>query len=190
MNQRQDNSAADARGFCTFCMGAFEPARIGTHVRRCRDRVLDAGEIQLDGQEHPMAFILMLGIPVLADFWLCLEAHVEARVSDLDRFIRRTWFPNSVTPGGFALGKPKRASGKPAPPSLESHVRIGKALAVKNRFTYRVTHGRTVVEVQIDVAGLLPTAIMHRPIDVVAFPLNQFVPRGSGPAWEPAPFLA
>lgn len=190
MNDQRDNSPVDAKGFCTFCMDLFEPAKMGPHLRRCRDRVLDAGEIQLNGREHPMAYILRLEVVDLPDFWLCMEAHAEARFSELDRLIRRTWFPHSATPGGFVLPEPKRASGKREAPPLELHTRLQNALTVRDKFAYRVRHGRSAVEVLVDAVGLLPTAIGHRPIDIVAFPLNRGILSGPRPGWEPVPFLA
>ncbi len=172
MTENAKDRQVGKNAFCTFCMGAFDPARIGAHIRRCRDRVDDAECIQTGGSPHPMAFILMMTVEEHPDAWLVLEAHGEARFSHLDRFIRREWFPDSAEPGQFVRPRAKEDSkdGKASEPDLQ--VRLENALSVKDRLCYRTRRSKQTIETRLEVIGYLPTAIMHRPVDVAAFPLH------------------
>ncbi|RPI28534.1 MAG: hypothetical protein EHM61_04765 [Acidobacteria bacterium] len=171
-NQSIENQADASllKGFCTFCMGSYEPLRMGAHVRRCRDRKDDADCIQTNGQEHPMAFLLMIGILGWPGAWLCLEAHSQASLSDLEFFIRHVWFPETKEEGMFLFQK--RAVQKRFSEGGGADSSLDEILKVKDHFCLVEMDGKTPVQITVDVAGHLPTAIMHRPIDVVAFPLD------------------
>jgi hypothetical protein len=160
------------KGFCTFCMGLYDALRMGTHVRRCSARVDDASCVQTAGREHPPAFLLMIGIEGWPETWLCLEAHCQTLLSDLDHFIRHVWFPDSPNRGVFFF--PQRTLEKRigAKADLEEDYRLDQLLVVQDRFVFALMNGDSAVQVNVNVVGCLPTAIMHRPVDVVAFPLG------------------
>ena len=119
-----------------------------------------------------MSFLLMVSIEECPGAWLCLEAHAEARFSHLDRFIRRAWFLDSTEPGQFLFSKPNRVSRSSDAAAPALHIRLEKALSVKDRLLFRIRQGRRTVESRVDVIACMPTAIMHRPVDVAAFPLH------------------
>jgi hypothetical protein len=170
MKNRQSESMQ--KGFCTFCMGSYDPNRIGIHVRRCGARVDDANCIETEGREHPLAFLLMVSIEGLPEVWVCLEAHCEALLSDLDRFIRHIWFPNFRDRGIFLFSKRTLEKRTVADAGFEKDLRLDQILSVKDRFGFALILGEWELEVDLTVVGCLPTAIMHRPIDVAAFPLG------------------
>ncbi len=158
------------KGFCTFCMGAYDPLRIGAHVRRCPARKDDADCAQLNGREHPMAFLLMIGIEGRPVAWLCLEAHSRARLSDLELFIRHVWFPATEAEGDFLF--PQRMLRNRIPENADKNLRLEQFLRVKDRFCLQVMKGKSVFRVNLEVIGHLPAAILHRPVDLAAFPLD------------------
>ncbi len=158
------------KAFCTFCMGSYDPTRIASHLKRCSARVDDLNCIQTNGREHPMSFLLMVGIENRPEAWLCLEAHSQARFSDLELFIRQLWFPESKGQAHFLFLISMLEERLPEE-DTDQDLRLEQLLRVKDRF-YLELRRRAIVSVNLEVVGRVPTAIMHRPVDVAAFPLG------------------
>lgn len=96
-----NNHLTRQKGFCTFCMGSYDPRRIGSHIRRCFARKDDSECVQLNGRPHPMAFLLKAEIYGRPGAWICLEVHEQESFCNLDRLLRSIWFPTTKLQGNF-----------------------------------------------------------------------------------------
>ena len=180
----KDRKETKPNAFCTFCMGSYDPHRIGTHVRRCRARVDDANCLETGGNEHPDAFILMARVEGWAEAWICLEAWCQARFSDLDRFLRGLWFPEVGRQGRFFFPKRKFQRRTDDRKEWTLEWRLDRLLRVKDRFGYGIAGGHSEVAVNLEVAGRAPTAFGHCSVDVAAIPLGSV--GGPSPEGRPA----
>lgn len=173
-------------GFCTFCMRSYEPERIGAHLMRCADRRDDAGCIQVKG-DHPLAFLLMVVIEGWPEAWLCLEAHTKSRLSDLRDFLRYVWLPGNEDSGSFSLPKRKLRRRVGDRSDWKRDWRLEEVLRVKDEFFYSVQVDDWDVQMRFKVVGQSETAVMHRSVDLAAFPVRS--DGGRSPSGQPRDYV-
>jgi hypothetical protein len=79
-------------GKCNLCGGTFGKGGMTRHLRACRERRA-AGETPLAGPEmrQGRVFHIVVGQRGSSQYWMHLDVPATATLSDLDRFLRRTW---------------------------------------------------------------------------------------------------
>ncbi len=170
MNKQPTNSKE--RALCYLCFGSYARSRIGTHVKRCSCRLDDVALIAGRHENPPKAFILMAVLAHAPEYWLCVEAHVTAQLLDLANFFHDMWLPLPfIDEGGFAISDKRLPKPGPEPQDRTMDVRLETLLGVKDDFFYLPTSSENPV-IHIKVLSKVDTCFLHRPVDVLARPLQ------------------
>jgi hypothetical protein len=118
-----------------------------------------------------MAFLLKAEIFDRPGAWICLEVHEQESFCNLDRLLRRIWFPTTKLQGDF-FPKGKLLKKLNGCTIIERNRRLDSILQVEDCFKWTLPESMLSDEVCLEVVGHSQTAIMHCTADVVAFPLG------------------
>ncbi len=83
--------AKQTKGICSFCLGEVTKGTAFKHIAACpkRQAAVDASEAK-PGDVEPL-YYLRAGDSYLKDFWLDLEVRGNAKLKDLDKYLRAIW---------------------------------------------------------------------------------------------------
>ncbi|HXK59208.1 MAG TPA: hypothetical protein PLP42_04870 [Acidobacteriota bacterium] len=168
--KKKTESQARKRGVCCQCRGKYQRAMIWVHLKHCDCRMVDARFIHCHYDNAPSAFFLMLTSEAHPDFWVCLEAHVNATFADLEAQIVQLIAPG-LSPEEdesrflFSQEIAERNGWDRNDDSLDTT--LEKVVRTGDRFYYYIGPENPLL-MTIQVVEEVGTSFLHRPIDVVA----------------------
>lgn len=120
-------------GRCNLCGGIYHKAGMSRHLESCLKTkrplspdCIPAFHIVVEGYYHP-------------EYWMHLEAKVDATLRDLDLLLRRVWLECCGHMSGFTIWQSRYVAGPDE--DMEMNVALNKVLAPRLRFYYTYDFG-------------------------------------------------
>ena len=142
-------------GRCIFCDASIGKSAMTRHLTACKQRPDDPAPPP-GGSQQPRIFHLVVSGRRAPSYWMHLEAASEARLDDLDGFLRSTWLECCGHLSAFQLGD-RSFSASPqddvwGTTDESTAVKLGKLLRKDQTLTYDYDFGSTT-ELVIRVVG-------------------------------------
>lgn len=85
------NKDQKSKGNCIFCHQSFDKAGMSQHLESCTKRKLIITEINKKSDDKIKLFHLLVQDVYQGNFWLHLEMSGEAKLIELDKYLRAIW---------------------------------------------------------------------------------------------------
>lgn len=162
------------RGECGRCGYRATRAAVRKHLSTCTQPIQQVGPTGgRRRSEVPALLFEVVGRPKA--YWLFLAVAVDAKLSEVDAFLRSTWLECCGHLSQFVVGQ-TRYSSEPEPDSIFSrgprarsmHIEIGKVpLQVGARFEHHYDFGSTTM-LDLSLLGQLPVPVSSRAVALLA----------------------
>ncbi|MBI1925016.1 hypothetical protein HYR99_12310 [Candidatus Poribacteria bacterium] len=132
-------------GICRFCLKTFAGRSMGRHLVACKVKKQQDSESAAKGKKASP--IYHLKVWSYKPFWLHIEAKSTAKLSDLDRFLRRIWLECCGHLSEFTINGVRYSADMDDDwgdmESKSINVSLGQVLNVKDPFEYEYDFGST-----------------------------------------------
>lgn len=131
------------KGKCSFCGGTFSKNGIRRHLDKCSQRQ-GLKEEAGNGQKERLLHISVQG-RYAPEYWMHLEVSADAKLKDLDSFLRDIWLECCGHLSGFIIGERNYVSSMPdaAYGDKTMDVKIGSVLRPGMSFIHEYDYGTT-----------------------------------------------
>lgn len=79
------------KGNCVFCSQSFSRAGMSKHLKACVERARKYSAIESNSSDKINLFHLLVQDAYGVDFWLHLEMNGDAKLKELDKYLRAIW---------------------------------------------------------------------------------------------------
>ena len=135
------------RGTCNLCNRDFAKGAMTRHMRSCRNKTADASQ----GPSSKSFHVIVEG-RYYKDYWMHLAVPVDARLRDLDHFLRETWLECCGHLSAFVFGEVEYYSIPLETFDLDMSPRIDRLLDVGAQFGHEYDFG-TMTELSLRVVA-------------------------------------
>ena len=156
-------------GKCNLCGATFGKAGMAKHLQSCKQGKGAAKTRSGDrGPRTKWSFHLVVEGLHLPFYWMHLEVDADSDLSDLDRFLRRTWLECCGHMSAFTIGE-QRYAYEPLEEIEEKSmdVSLGEVLSRGMRFQHEYDYGSTT-ELALRVVGEREGKGRGEPVRVLA----------------------
>ena len=80
-----------SKGNCLFCGQSFSRAGMSKHLKACVERARKYSAIENNSSDKIIFFHLLVQDAYGGDFWLHLEMNGDAKLKELDKYLRAIW---------------------------------------------------------------------------------------------------
>ncbi|MDF2648148.1 MAG: pRiA4b ORF-3-like protein [Paenibacillus sp.] len=132
--------AAKNEGVCLYCDGRFGKAAIARHLNHCTSRLEDKSSGFGPGDQS----FFVLSVQGFAPYWMYVDIDADAKLIDLDSFLRNKWLECCGHLSGFSVDdntysvSPDKFMG-----DKSMNVKIDKVLEVGMSFRHDYDYGST-----------------------------------------------
>jgi hypothetical protein len=138
-----------SKGKCNFCEKEIAKSGMKKHLAACEARKAANSKAAQDSKAKSkhIFHLLVDGGPYLSEFWMHLEMPAEAKLADLDQFLRATWLECCGHLSRFTInGREYQVHPK------GMNVELSKVLSVGLQFDHEYDYGSTT-ELRLEVVG-------------------------------------
>lgn len=152
-------------GKCCFCKGEFEKAGMAKHLKLCDKR---SESIKKSKAGQTKTFLIRAEGRYQPEYWLFFEVKANARLKDLDDFLRDIWLECCGHLSSFQIDKIEYGTDPCGEMGLRSmNIPIGKVLEAGTKFYHQYDFGSTT-ELALKVIAEQQGSKSGKPVKLLA----------------------
>ena len=138
------------RGTCSFCQKDFDKGAMTRHLKSCKSRTDQ--DTPRRGRRPAKGFHVIVEGKEEKDYWMHLEVPVNARLEDLDDFLRAAWLECCGHLSAFTIRDAEYFNYPVESFDQDMSHRIGRLLDVGSRFIHEYDFG-TMTELSLRIVS-------------------------------------
>lgn len=133
-----------SKGKCSLCNGAFNKAVITRHVKACKQQKLANAKSESKIPKKTKIFHLVVEGDQMPEYWLHIGAQANAKLYDLDKFLREIWLECCGHLSDFTInGQSYSAHPDEGFNNQDMDIFLGEVLVPKMKFYHQYDYGTT-----------------------------------------------